>query len=74
MSGWSKLDAFLRTDPRDVGCGEVMELLHAYAELAAADPAEAAERYPGIAVHLRGCGPCTVDFDGLLAAMDLTNP
>jgi hypothetical protein len=74
MSGWSELDAFLRVDPRDVGCGEVMDLLHAYAELTAADPAAAAERYPGIAVHLRGCGPCTLDFEGLLVAMDPTNP
>jgi hypothetical protein len=74
MSGWSELDAFLRTDPRDVGCGETMELLHAYAELAAVDPTAAAERSPGIAAHLRGCGPCTVDFEGLLSAMDLTNP
>jgi hypothetical protein len=37
-------------------------------ELAAAD-ASAAERYPGIAAHLRACGPCGEDFDGLLAAV-----
>jgi enoyl-CoA hydratase/carnithine racemase len=45
-----------------------MDLLHVYAELAAAD-ASAAERYPGIAAHLQACGPCGEDFDGLLAAM-----
>jgi hypothetical protein len=67
MNGWTALDRFLRTDPRDVGCGEAMELLHVYAELAAAD-ASAAQRYPGIAAHLAACGPCGDDFDGLLAA------
>jgi hypothetical protein len=45
-----------------------MELLHVYAELAAAG-APAAERYPGIAAHLAACGPCGDDFDGLLAAI-----
>jgi hypothetical protein len=38
-----------------------MEMLHIYAELAAAgDPVE--ERYRGIGVHLRACGPCGEDF------------
>ena len=68
MNGWSALDRFLQTDPRDVGCDEAMELLHVYAELAAAGAA-AAERYPGIAAHRRACGPCGEDFDGLLAAV-----
>ena len=68
MNGWSALDRFLQTDPRDVGCAEAMELLHVYAELVAADTS-AAERYPGIAAHLRACGPCGEDFDGLLAAI-----
>ena len=66
MNGWPALDRFLRTDPRDVGCAEATDLLHVYAELAAAD---ASERYPGIAAHLRACGPCGEDFDGLLAAV-----
>ena len=72
MNGWSALDRFLRTDPRDVGCAEAMDLLHVYAELTAADAAAAAaaaEHYPGIAAHLRACGPCGEDFDGLLAAI-----
>ena len=68
MNGWPELDRFLRTDPRDVGCAEAMEMLHVYAELVAAgEPAE--ERYPGVAVHLRACDPCGEDFDGLLAAL-----
>ncbi len=68
MNGRSELDRFLRTDPRDVGCGQAMEMLHIYAELTAAGiPAE--EQYPGIAAHLRACGPCGEDFEGLLAAL-----
>jgi len=60
------LEAFLRTDPRDVGCGRAMEILHVYAELVADDPATAEERYPGVAAHIRACGPCATDLDGLL--------
>ena len=68
MDGRPELDRFLRTDPRDVGCAQAMEMLHIYAELAAAGgPVE--QRYPGIAAHLRACGPCGEDFDGLLAAL-----
>ena len=68
MTGWSELDRFLRTDPRDVGCARAVEILHVYAELAAAgDPV--AERYPGLAAHLRACGPCGEDFEGLVAAL-----
>src|SRR5256884_604720 len=62
------MDDFLRTDPRDVGCAQAMEMLHVYVELVAAGgPAE--QRYPGIAAHLRACGPCGEDFEGLLAAV-----
>jgi hypothetical protein len=60
MNDWPALDHFLRTDPRDVGCDQAMEMLHA-------GPAE--QRYPGIAAHLRACGPCGEDFEGLLAAV-----
>ena len=28
MNGWTAFDRFLRTDPRDVGCAEAMDLLH----------------------------------------------
>ena len=68
MNDWPGLDDFLRTDPRDVGCDQAMEMLHVYVELVAAGgPAE--RRYPGIAAHLRACGPCGEDFEGLLAAL-----
>src|SRR2546421_3036546 len=68
MNDWPALDHFLRTDPRDEGCDQAMEMLHVYVELVAAGgPAE--QRYPGIAAHLRPCGPCGEDFGGLLAAV-----
>jgi len=69
MNGWSALDHFLRIDPRDVGCDGAMEVLHVYAELAAADPEAARERYAGVSAHLEACGPCAQDFEGLLAAV-----
>ena len=74
MKPQTALDLFLLTDPRDVGCEQAMEFLHIYVELVAADAADAAaeERYPGIAAHLKACGPCSEDFTGLLAA--ITDP
>ncbi len=70
MSDWTALDRFLKTDPRDVGCAEAMDMLHAYGDVVAAGvPAE--ERYPGVAAHLHACGPCGEDFEGLLAAIAL---
>jgi hypothetical protein len=70
MSGWQALDEFLRTDPRDVGCGRAMEVLDIYVDVVSAEGVEAAERrFPGVAAHLRACGPCGEDFDGLLAAV-----
>ena len=68
MSDRERLDRFLRTDPRDVGCDEAMAVLHIYADLAATgeDPGE---RYPGVAAHLAACGPCAEDLTGLLAAV-----
>jgi hypothetical protein len=75
MNGGSPLDRFLQTDPRDVGCAEAMEALHVYVDLVAnlvaagGGAAAAQQRYPGIAAHLRACGPCGEDFEGLLAAV-----
>lgn len=69
MNGWSALERFLQTDPRDAGCAQAMELLHVYAELAVTDRAEAERWYPAVAAHLRACGPCAEDFEGLLAAV-----
>ena len=69
MNSWAEVDRFLRTDPRDAGCAAAMELLHVYAEVAAADPSAAERRYPAVAAHLRSCGPCAEDLEGLLAAV-----
>ena len=69
MKPQTALDHFLQTDPEDVGCDEAMEYLHVYVELVAVD-AGAQERYPGIAAHLKACGPCSEDFTGLLAAIE----
>jgi hypothetical protein len=68
MSERERLERFLRTDPRDVGCEEAMAVLHVYVDLAAAG-GDAAERYPGVAAHLLACGPCGEDFAGLLLAV-----
>jgi hypothetical protein len=68
MSDLGRLDRFLRTDPRDVGCDEALALLHIYVEVVAAC-GDAAGRYPGVAAHLAACGPCAEDFAGLLLAV-----
>ena len=70
MNGWQAIDRFLRTDPRDVGCDQAMEILDIYVDAVIKDGAGATEgRYPGVAAHLRACGPCGEDFAGLLAAV-----
>jgi hypothetical protein len=46
-----------------------MEILHVYVDLAAIDATEAHRRYPRVAAHLRACGPCEQDFEGLLHAL-----
>jgi hypothetical protein len=68
MSDLKRLERFLRTDPRDVGCDGAMAVLHVYADLVAADR-NAAGRYPRVAAHLAACGPCTEDLAGLLLAV-----
>jgi len=70
MNGWQALDEFLRTDPQDVGCEQAREVLDIYVDVVSADGAEAVgRRFPGVAAHLRACGPCGEDFAGLLAAV-----
>jgi hypothetical protein len=68
MSDWDQLESFLATDPADVGCEQAMAMLHVYVELvlAGADPED---ELRGVAAHLRACGPCGEDFEGLLAAV-----
>ncbi|MEU1536423.1 hypothetical protein [Streptomyces fagopyri] len=64
----ARIERFLHTDPRDVGCDQAMEMLHIYVDLAATGD-DATACYPGMASHLRACGPCAEDFEGLLAAV-----
>jgi hypothetical protein len=61
------LDVLLRSEPGDAGCTAGEDILDAYVdlELAGEDPAS---RYPGTAIHLRGCPGCAADHDGLLEA------
>jgi hypothetical protein len=59
------LDEFLTTDPADVGCDQAVAMMHVYVEILG-DGEDAAARYPGIAAHLRACGPCGDDYEGLL--------
>ena len=68
-----RLAAFLRTDPRDVGCGEAMDILHVYAELIAVDPGAGERHYAGVAAHLEVCGPCATDLVGLLNSLRSAN-
>ncbi|MGP4020551.1 hypothetical protein [Saccharopolyspora sp. 5N708] len=68
MNSWPMLDRFLETDPRDVGCEQAMEILHVYVDLTLQGEAPE-ERYPGMLAHLRACGPCAEDFEGLLNAV-----
>jgi len=73
MNEREMLERFLRTDPRDVGCGEAIAVLHVYVDLIAAGE-DAADRYRGVASHLAACGPCGDDFAGLLAAVTSERP
>ncbi|HTW05189.1 MAG TPA: hypothetical protein VMF87_33160 [Streptosporangiaceae bacterium] len=69
MTDWPGLEEFLRTDPRDVGCDHALRILHVYVDLVLSEgTGSAARRYPGVAAHLLACGPCSDDYDGLLAA------
>jgi hypothetical protein len=58
-------DRFLQTDPSDVGCTQAIALLHAYVELVVAGENPDVQ-HPGLAAHLRACGPCGDDYEGLL--------
>ena len=60
--------AFLRTDPGDVGCDQAWEVIHVYVELVVSG-GNAEAHFPGISAHLASCGPCDVDFRGVLLAL-----
>lgn len=68
MTSWERLRRFLDTDPADAGCAETFRLLDVYVERELAR-GDARLAFPGVAVHLDVCGPCTEDVRGLLAAI-----
>jgi hypothetical protein len=68
MTGVSKLQRFLQTDPEDAGCGETFALMHLYVERQLLR-GDAARRYPRVAKHLAMCGPCAEDCRGLQALL-----
>jgi hypothetical protein len=72
MTRWPELERFLRTDPKDVGCDEALAVLHIYADIMARgeDPEVL---YSGVSAHLRACGPCAEDLQGLLEAIRATS-
>jgi RNA polymerase sigma-70 factor (ECF subfamily) len=57
----------LSADPGDTGCDVAFQSLDRYAE-AELDETGAQRRFPGVAAHLACCGPCGVDYQGLIAA------
>jgi hypothetical protein len=58
MNDWPELDRFLRTDPRDVGCAQAMDMLHVYVDLVVAGaPVEERARAGRAARTSRGCWP-----------------
>ena len=57
----------LRADPNDIGCEQGFALIGEYVDLEVAG-ADAAARFPGLAVHLATCPACRLDHDGILHA------
>lgn len=61
------LVGLLAADPGDTGCDVAFQSIDRYAE-AELDETGAQRRFPGVAAHLACCGPCGVDYQGLVAA------
>lgn len=73
MNGPIALHRLLATDPRDVGCDATFAVIDVFAEMVL-DRADAAGRYPEVAVHLSCCSSCSQDLQGILAAADCGPP
>lgn len=67
MADVRDLGELLRATDGDTGCAASAPILSAYVELELAGE-DAADAYPGTAIHLRSCPGCRVDHDGLLEA------
>lgn len=61
------LAGLLAADPGDTGCDVAFQSVDRYAEAELAETG-APRRFPGVAAHLACCGPCGVDYQGLIAA------
>jgi RNA polymerase sigma-70 factor (ECF subfamily) len=61
------LAGLLAADPGDTGCDVAFQSIDRYAE-AELEETGARRRFPGVAAHLACCGPCGVDYQGLIAA------
>ena len=67
MNDLHRLDELLRALEGDAGCDAGVPIMDEYVEieLCGEDPSE---RFPGTAIHLRGCAGCRADHDGVLEA------
>ncbi|MBF4160175.1 hypothetical protein [Nocardioides acrostichi] len=68
MTARERILAILRTDPADTDCSHALELIDLYVDLVLAGEDPEAH-LPGAHVHLRECGACRRDFEGLLVAV-----
>ena len=68
MNDWDALNEFLRTDPRDIGCDLALDALHTYAEMSASGE-NPEGLFPGLTAHLKSCGACSDDHEGLVRAI-----
>jgi hypothetical protein len=67
MTDLRRLDELLQAQDGDAGCDAGVPIMDEYVELElrGEDPSA---RFPGTAIHLRGCAGCRADHDGLLEA------
>jgi hypothetical protein len=61
------LNDLLRADARDLGCSAGLDVIDQYVELEL-DGKDPAQRFPGLAAHLRACPACQLDHEGILHA------
>jgi RNA polymerase sigma-70 factor, ECF subfamily len=62
------LEKWLAAEAGDAGCDVTFQVLDRYVQAHGHEPGPG-QRFPGVAAHLRGCGACRQDCEGLLAAV-----
>jgi predicted anti-sigma-YlaC factor YlaD len=67
--GHVSIEAILRLDRRDAGCGTTCAVLERVVE-AEVGGEDAAARFPAAVRHLDRCPACRADHDGLLEAFE----